>query len=91
VLLSRYGDMQYILSLSLRHAFKLYNKALKENRRDKAHDMWLAIMPKYTNDTYETFEEFYDRIYPPKVEMDTRSKEEIMDEILGNRKQNKVR
>lgn len=83
ILLSRYGNMQYILSLSIRHVYKLYNKALEENKRDKTYKLWLAIVPRYTNDTYESFEEFYERLYPPSVEIDTRSKDEIMNELLG--------
>jgi len=37
----------------------------------------------YTNDTYETFDEFYEKVNPSKIEIDTRSKDEIMAEILG--------
>lgn len=83
MLLSRYGDMQYILSLSVKRAAKLYNKAVEEKKRDKAYQWWLARYPTYTKETYETFDEFYELLYPPKVEYDTRSKDEIMNEILG--------
>jgi hypothetical protein len=75
--------MQYVLSLSLKRASKLLNKAMEEKRREETYLLWLARYPSYTKETYETFEEFYEIVYPPKVEMDTRSKDEIMSELLG--------
>lgn len=75
--------MNYILSLSIRRGYKLYNKALYENKRKQAYQWWLVRYPHYTEENYETFDDFYDRIYPPVVEMDTRSKDEIMYELLG--------
>jgi len=75
--------MQYILSLSIKRAHTLYKKALEENKRDRAYQWWLVRLPQYTNENYETFDEFYELLYPPKVEYDTRSKDEIMNEILG--------
>ncbi|MDN6292824.1 MAG: hypothetical protein L0J35_07095, partial [Tetragenococcus halophilus] len=75
--------MNYILSLPIRRASKLYKKAIEENKRKEAYQWWLARVPMYTKENYESFEEFYEKIYPPKVEYDTRSKDEIMSELLG--------
>lgn len=74
--------MNYILSLSIRRASKLYNKAFEEDKRDEAYQWWLARVPLYTQENYETFEEFYKSLYPPRVEYDNRSKDEIMSELL---------
>ncbi|WP_220726832.1 hypothetical protein [Marinilactibacillus psychrotolerans] len=75
--------MDYVLSLSLRRASKLLNKAIESKKREDTYQWWLARYPTYTEETYESFDEFYEKVYPPKVEMDTRSKDEIMNEILG--------
>jgi len=75
--------MQYVLSLSLKRASKLLNKAMEEKRKEETYALWLVRYPSYTEDTFETFEEFYEKLYPPKIEIDTRSKDEIMSEILG--------
>lgn len=83
MLLSRYGDMHYILSLSVKRAGKLYKKAVHKKRREETYQLWLARYPGYTKDNFETFDEFYDKLYPPVVELDTRSKDEIMNELLG--------
>ena len=75
--------MTYVMSLSLIHASKLLQKAREEKKREDAYQWWLVRYPDYTEENYESFEEFYERLYPPKIEYDTRSKEEIMNEILG--------
>lgn len=82
-MLSRYGNMDYVFSLSIKRAYKLFNKAIKENNREKAYQWWLARLPQYTQETYESFQEFYDKLYPPIIKMDMRSKDEIMNDILG--------
>jgi len=83
IILSRYGDMTYILSLSIRRGYELYNKAIKEKNRDKTYNWWLARLPQYSEDNYESFNDFYEKVYPPSVQMDMRSKEDIMEELLG--------
>lgn len=45
--------------------------------------LWLVRYTQYTPENYETFDEFYDKAYPQKVEYDMRSKDELMQEILG--------
>lgn len=75
--------MSYILSLPIKRVSKLYKKAMEENEREKAYRQWLAHYPRFTADTFETFEEFYELLHPPKIQMDLRSKDEIMNELLG--------
>lgn len=82
-MLSRYGNVEYVFSLSIKRAYKLFNKAVKENNREKVYQWWLARLPQYTQETYESFQEFYDKVYPPTIKMDMRSKDEIMNDILG--------
>jgi len=71
------------MKLPLSHALKLIDRAREEEMKSKYYKLWLARYPMYTNDTYETFDEFYEKVNPSKIEIDTRSKDEIMAEILG--------
>lgn len=75
--------MRYISTLSINRSLKLYNKAIIKIREEKAYQWWLVRLTQYNDETYESFEDFYEKLYPPKIEMDKRSKDEIMNEILG--------
>jgi len=83
LLLKRYGNIDYVMGLSLKRSAKLISKAVEENKRDYYYKWWLARVPMYTKENYESFEEFYDKVNPAKVEYDLRSKDDIMNDILG--------
>ena len=70
------------MAMSLSDALELISKANEEERKEKYYRWWLALYPLYTKETYESFEEFYEKYRPEIVEYDTRSKDEIMEEIL---------
>jgi hypothetical protein len=69
--------------MPMRRALKLIRKAREEDRRERYYRLWLVRYPGYTEKNFETFEDFYEKIFPPKVEYDMRSNDEIMAEILG--------
>ena len=71
------------MKLPLGKAVALINKARDEAQREKVYRLWLVRYPNYTENNFETFEEFYEKLYPPKVEYDMRSKDDIMAEITG--------
>ncbi len=71
-----------MMGLSLRRAAKLITKATLEDQKETHYQWWLARYPLYTQDTYETFDEFLDKLNPKKVVYDLRSKDEIMAELL---------
>ena len=71
------------MKLPLSKAVALINKARDEAQREKVYRLWLVRYPNYTEKNFETFEEFYEKLYPPKVEYDMRSKDDIMAEITG--------
>lgn len=75
--------MHYVSSLSIKRAITLIKKAQHEEKIEKTYRWWLARYPLYTKDTYESFEEFYEKLYPPTVAYDLRSKDELMSELLG--------
>lgn len=71
------------MKLPLSKAVALINKARDEAQREKVYRLWLVRYQNYTEKNFETFEEFYEKLYPPRVEYDTRSKDDIMAEITG--------
>lgn len=75
--------MDYALSLPYKHAVELFKKAQEEDTKEYFYRWWLARYPLYTEENYESFKEFYEKMNPPSVEYDKRSKDEIMNEILG--------
>lgn len=60
----------------------LLNHALEEEQKERFYQLWLVRYPNYTKDNFETFGDFYDKYKPQKVQFDTRSKDEIMNDIL---------
>lgn len=74
--------MNYLTRLDYRHAMKLVERAQEEERKEIYYKWWLARYPMYTKDNYESFEDFYDKHTPKKIDYDTRSKDEIMEDIL---------
>lgn len=61
---------------------ELVEKAQEEETTEYYYRLWLVRYPLYTEKTYESFSEFYEKANPPKVEYDSRTKDEIMQEIL---------
>lgn len=86
-MLHRYGgNISYVLRLPLVKSAKLIAKAIENNQREKDYNWWLARLPIYTAESFETFEEFRDKIHPKPIEYDQRSKDDIMNDLL-NRKE----
>ena len=71
------------MHLPLARSVKLIEQAQLEKKRETYYQWWLARYPLYTEENYETFDDFYDKLNPEKVEYDNRSKDEIMEELLG--------
>ena len=57
------------------------DKAKTEEQRENAYKLWLVRYPNYTEKYYESFNDFYDKLYPQAVNYDIRSKDEIMAEL----------
>ena len=72
------------MGLSLKRAAKLIKKAKKEEKREFYYRWWLVRVPLYTSETVESFEEFYEKMNPPAVVYDYRSKEAIMADLLDS-------
>lgn len=70
------------MGLSLKRSAKLIKKATEENKKEANYQWWLARYPLYTKDSYESFDEFLEKLNPQKVVYDFRDKDEIMAELL---------
>lgn len=68
--------------MPLNRAWKLVEKASEEDKRETAYRLWLVRYPRYDSSNYETFDEFYEKMYPPEIAYDMRPKDELMEEIL---------
>ena len=81
MLLKRYSDINYVLKLPLKRAIKLLNKAQEEETKEYYYRTWLARYPLYTEKTYESFIEYYEKCNPVKIKYDVRSTDDIMLEM----------
>jgi wyosine [tRNA(Phe)-imidazoG37] synthetase (radical SAM superfamily) len=70
------------LRLPLKNSMRLIEKANEEENKEYFYRWWLVRYPLYDQKTYESFNEFYDKVAPKKIEMDTRSTEDIMGDVL---------
>lgn len=61
---------------------KLIEKAKEEETKEFYYRWWLVRYPYYDQKNYESFEEFFEKVVPKRIELDTRNKEEIMQEVL---------
>lgn len=69
--------------MPLNQAIKLLERAGEEDKRETYYRLWLVRYPHYTSSNYESFDEYYEKIFPPAVDYDLRNKDDIMAEILG--------
>jgi hypothetical protein len=77
------------MNLTLNDGMELLNVLVEEKRREEVWDMWIAVLPNYSEDTYKSFEEFYNELTTPQIS--TRSKEDILadyEKIQKNKAQN---
>lgn len=82
MLLQRYSNIEYVLKLPLKRAIKLIEVAKEKEIEEYFYRLWLVRYPNYDKNNFETFDEFYEKNKPKKIVKDTRSKDEIMKEIL---------
>lgn len=81
-MLKRYGNIDYVLKMPLKDAIEIINHAMEQEQKEYYYRFWLVRYPGYTEKNFETFEDFYDKYRPKKVQYDTRSKDEIMQDIM---------
>lgn len=69
--------------MPLKKAVKLIDSVIDSMKRDKSYELWLVKYPHYTQSNYESPDELHEKMYPQPIEYDMRSKDELMEEILG--------
>jgi len=76
LLLYRYKNIEYILELDFKEGILFINKAIEEKRKRKYWEMWLMKYALMDNETFVSFEEFYDTATGRNI--DTTSKEDVL-------------
>ena len=81
--MKRYGNITYVLKLSLPRAVELISVAREGEQKENLYRLWLVRYPNYTQETYESFEDFCEKHISKRQVVDARSKEDIMQELLS--------
>ncbi len=66
----------------MKKSIKLIGKAQEEETKEHAFRIYLASYPNMTKENFKSFNDFWEEIKPKKIEIDKRSEDEIMKEIL---------
>lgn len=91
MLLTRYGNIDYVLKLRFKDARKLIQKAKEESNKDKvfelflverSHLLFLSAYGHAKQKDFISFDEYYEKVSAPVVKKDNRSTDDIMKEIL---------
>lgn len=69
VLMSRYGNIQFLESMDWDTALKVIEKATEKENRKKWYLVWVQQLPWMSEDNYESFDEFYDKVTLKNVDM----------------------
>jgi hypothetical protein len=78
--LHRYGNIEYVMDLSVYRAAAVVAKAREEERKDKVFRLYLADKPYFKDPM--SFEDYYEQVCPAPVVYDHRDKDVLMAEIL---------
>jgi len=83
LLLHRYSDMDYILSLEFNDFLQLVIKAFKEREKERFWQTWLTLYPNMDQKNFIPFSQFYQDQTEP---INNRPKEEMLSEADKIRK-----
>jgi hypothetical protein len=71
--MSRYGDMDYFMSLDFFDGIGIIHEALQQRERKDAWDVYLVQMASMTADNFVLFDEYWKRpVSPKEVEKQTK-------------------
>ena len=79
-LLKRYGDMSFIMSLSVEEGFSLYEKAFEKTIEERSWERWLVDYSKMTKDNFKSFTDYLKEIKQPPKREDNRSDDEVIED-----------
>lgn len=75
--------MGYIQQMDIPFLYKLVLKGMEEKQKAEDYQLYCSIFPHYNKQTVKTFAEFREMLRPEKAQMAIKSKDEIMNELLG--------
>ncbi len=68
--------------MKIKFLAKLIQKALEDEEKELLFRMYLTDRPHIDKKGPKTFTEYYEKYRTPRYEVDTRSKDEIMEELI---------
>ncbi len=90
--MQRYGSLEFTKKLSFKELIKIINICFEEKEKEELYRMYLALLPNFDKKTFMTFDKFY-RKYgsnrKDKKDLDQRTDEEVLDELI--KKHSKVK
>ena len=75
--------MRYIQELSIPFLYNLVKKGFSEKQRADDYQLYCSIFPHYNEKNVVSFDKFLEIYRPSKTKMAIKSKDEIMNELLG--------
>lgn len=90
--MARYGNIDYVLKMKFGQAKKLVDRAVQERDAenlfkvylvDRKHQLYLLANGAIKKGDILTFKQYYDQVMPEKAELDHRSTDDIVNEILS--------
>ena len=85
LLLSRYGDMNYIMNLDINDFLGLVDKAIEKERDKNFFAVWKELVPTMTKETFVSFEDYKSQLLRGSVKgktVDALSNNNLTDEEL---------
>lgn len=79
LLLSRYGNIDYILQLDIDSAARIIAKAREKEKEKRIFAQWVVQLPHMTKENYISFDDYFDKVTGRNI--DNRPISECMAEI----------
>lgn len=83
MILHKYYSLDFIMKMKIRQLSKLLLEAFLKQQREEAYKLYLAFKPRKEDDTYQSFDEFYEPIskQTEHIADETKSAEDILLEV----------
>lgn len=75
--------MGYVFSLRIPFLFRLIEHAIESKREERIHQRYCAMLPYLDKKYIKSFEEYKNLFTPQPKYYDSRSDDELLEELLG--------
>lgn len=82
LLLHRYQNIEYVLSLDLSTFMRLILKAIEKERDERIFTQWVVQLPNMTKENYKSFDDY--KAHVLGLDIDRRPTEEILRDLREN-------